>query len=192
MCRASLARLNLNRDQTNDKHRRRDADECHVIVKVGCFDANVDRESWQHGTRLLHAREEFSLACEARATPDASRILGLTQGTPSWTRSPKGPRRSSKSWIRSSFGVHRSCGSTRRNRCGLLGIRVGNSRYARPTGLPTFHRVRLPFRSDLDRYSLMSDAHFYARPHIIIVVVIAAVVFMICIVLLAREGDIGS
>lgn len=37
----------------------------------------------------------------------------------------------------------------------------------------------------------MSGALFYARPHFVIVAIIAAGVFIICIVLLAREGEIG-
>ena len=33
---------------------------------------------------------------------------------------------------------------------------------------------------------------FFARPHVVIIVIITAVVFTICIVLLASEGEIGS
>ena len=104
-------------------------------------DANIDRESWQHGTRLLHAREKFPLSREARTSPNASLIIGLTQGTHPWARPPKGPR---GPWTRDPYGVYRSCSSAHRYRRGLLGVRVWHPRYARTTSLPSFHRVRGP------------------------------------------------
>ena len=68
----------------------------------------------------------------------------------------------------------------------MLGVRVWDPRYASTTGLPTFLRVSI---TDITVGDFCSCC---GSPQFVVMVIIAAVVSMICIILLASEGDIGS